>query len=479
MFLKKISPHLKQFSSSRESSGAALIQAMIAIATVSVISLAVTKFLDGSLNSMRNMNAINEVAKVKKVLDIALRTPDICKDTFVNNPGTGTTLAFNKVTIDDPVNAPAYSIDVSNYLPIKALGGIGGDLVPAVGSFVGDTGLKVVSARFINVRQLPPNYLMDLVLTFRFASNVNEMPMVLPMRVSTDAGGALTGCQVSVITNTLTETVIFDGLATPLDQSSPFTWKIPSGVTTIKYEIWGAGGGSGFGRTPGNAASVPPVPSGPPYLSYGAGGGGGAYISGTIKNIADGSTLYITAGGGGSASTDSTITGKTGRPSCLNLVGPDPTCTIAAARAPGGWGGGSPGGAIQYSQGGGGGRTWDVGTSSYVENFTSAEFGAVINEVPTNIISKLAGQNSNAITPGFRIPGPPYIFGNNGNGGDAAGGGGAGGLREPVPTGGPAQTATGPSSVGRYPGGGGGGTVLPLSSSQGGNGSPGKIIIWY
>ena len=202
-------------------------------------------------------------------------------------------------------------------------------------------------------------------------------------------------------------------------------WVVPTGVTSIKVETWGAGGrGGSFTNASGNRG----------------GGGGGAYSSSVI-NVTSGATYYYTVGVGSSSTSaggDSWFsTTNTSSGALVLAKGGSSASTTASTGAAGGVYSTSIGnvrnnggrGADGSTSGGGGGGS-SAGATGLGVNATN-QFGAV---------------------------GPTGNDGIGGNGG-ASGGNNAG-------------------SLGIAPGGGGGGAFGTSSSSTlGGNGANGRVII--
>lgn len=220
--------------------------------------------------------------------------------------------------------------------------------------------------------------------------------------------------------------------------SGPFT--IPTGVTAIKVEAWGAGGG-GARVTANN--------------TVGGGGGGGAYSSSVISVTAGNLHYYgVGAGGSGGAGT------KTGGNSWFRS-----TININAA----------PGNASQgVLANGGTGATND--TNTRVSGGTTDGYGT----------TKYSGGNSangaNTGTTRGGGGGSSAGTGANGNftnltttntpGGTAPTGGGGGGAGRNL-------NSQGVGNAGTAPGGGGGGAYRTSASYDGGAGAIGQIQISY
>ena len=96
---------------------------------------------------------------------------------------------------------------------------------------------------------------------------------------------------------------------------------VPTGVTSVIVEVWGAGGGGGAGGAAGNPGA--------------AGGGGGGYTRKTLTVSAGQTIAYVVgAGGAGNLLYDNSAAGTTGAPSSATYSGTTYT-------ANGGIGGGS------------------------------------------------------------------------------------------------------------------------------------------
>jgi hypothetical protein len=81
---------------------------------------------------------------------------------------------------------------------------------------------------------------------------------------------------------------------------------IPSGATGVTIEVWGAGGGGGYGYVGFIVPSEPDV-------FAGGGGGGGGYSKTVLSLSGDaGKTINFTVGSGGAGATASTLDGSFG-----------------------------------------------------------------------------------------------------------------------------------------------------------------------
>ncbi len=187
--------------------------------------------------------------------------------------------------------------------------------------------------------------------------------------------------------------------------TSSTTWTCPAGVTSVTVECWGGGGGGGYARTNNGAA--------------GGGGGGGAYKKTTNVVVAPNQTITITVGSGGTGGTSGgtvasnggvTIFGST-VPVSANGGGAGGSVNTGNGTAGlGGTGGTYNGGAGAIGQGtnGGGGGGGSAGTGSNGSTATSRT-GAI------GVVGGGAGGDGGTSS--------------NGSPGLAPGGGGGGGRR--------------------------------------------------
>ncbi|CDF78851.1 hypothetical protein BN863_11390 [Formosa agariphila KMM 3901] len=116
------------------------------------------------------------------------------------------------------------------------------------------------------------------------------------------------------------------------DTTGSEAWSVPNGATSVKVEIWGAGGAGGGSRKDNVS---------------GGGGGGGAYISQTYNNVTPGQTFSFTVGIGGTIANN---TGDGNNGGDTTLTPPNGT-TLSA----GGGNGGKAGSGNSNGQAGTGG----------------------------------------------------------------------------------------------------------------------------
>jgi hypothetical protein len=207
------------------------------------------------------------------------------------------------------------------------------------------------------------------------------------------------------------------------------TFTVPTNVTRIMVEMWGAGGGGGGVGGSGNGGAN--------FGGNAGGGGGGGYGKANIS-VTPGNNLTVTVGSGGIGG----IAGASGGPGFAGTSGSagsaGGTTSVASVSATGGGGGG----------GGGGGSAGG----------SSGSFGN-----PGN------GGDPGTSTAAIRLEGfqggggwsPNGNSGGNSQGGAGAGGGAGGATGGAFP---------GAIMTGQVPGGGG---------AAGSDGAKGRVIIWW
>lgn len=222
-------------------------------------------------------------------------------------------------------------------------------------------------------------------------------------------------------TTAFTQTIVVTNPTSP--------WTVPTGVTSIKVEVWGGGGGGGGSQSTFGS-------------SFGSGGGGGAYNVASFS-VSSGQQYNIVIGTGGIGVND----GKGDDGTASSVSGPGGTVTANP-----GLGGNRRGGTAGAGGTGGthSGGTGGVGTS----NGAGGGGGAGNNGDGTD------GSNTLNGTGGLGNPNSaPYTGGN----------------------GGAATTINGTgNNAGTGPGGGGAGARSVLDFLHaGGNGGAGQVVITY
>ena len=203
-------------------------------------------------------------------------------------------------------------------------------------------------------------------------------------------------------------------------------WAVPAGVSKVYAQMWGAGGGGGYGKAPG---------------------GGGGYSSGIVSTGTQ-SSLYLIVGGGGLASIFDYAGGGGG----LSGLFSDATPGTANALVIAGAGGGAPMANLSTADtsGGGGGQTGGDGVLG-VSGAGGSGGGGTASAGGAGGIGK--DKNNNA---------PDGAAGSEGSGGGGGGGGTpVGGSGAPFGAGGLGYDANygKGGSKGGFGGGGGGGQV--------------------
>ena len=218
------------------------------------------------------------------------------------------------------------------------------------------------------------------------------------------------------------------------------TFLVPSGVTSIMIEAWGAGGAGG------SAAGTGPSTN---YRAQAGGGGGGAYVVGAIFVSPGDMISYIVGPNTGANSSSSFLNGD--------------ASTFGSISAPGGQGGES------LNAGTSGGHIGGLGGVGGIGTFNGGAGGSRVGYSGSTTAGTSAGGGGGA--------------GNSANGSDAnitTNAGGAGGFSDG------GNGASGPSSGnagagGSVRGGGGGGAWAAASTvfRNGGAGARGEIRITY
>lgn len=303
-----------------------------------------------------------------------------------------------------------------------------------------------------------------------YAVSSGSLPSGVTLNSST---GAITGTAPNVNSNT---TYTFSLTATDgINTSSARSFNIVVNNIAVEALVVAGGGGGGYDR--------------------GSGGGAGGMIDHPAYNINRNTTYTVTVGNGGSAGTNSNVTGGTGGNSVFdaltalgggggNMTGPGQN---GGSGGGGGWNGGAAGSALQSSQAGasgtygygnaggaggtnvigGGGGAGAAGSSSSPTTSSNRPNGGIgrqssITGTPTYYAGgggggqAFDGPNGNT-TPYFYLQGFGGT-GGGGNGGNVNGGAGSAGTPN-----------TG--------GGGGGGANIP--QGNGAAGGSGVVIIAY
>lgn len=242
-----------------------------------------------------------------------------------------------------------------------------------------------------------------------------------------------------------TQTQTFNNPANNGQPANTFT--VPSGVTSITVEVWGAGGGGGNSNNTTN--------------NGGAGGGGGGYARKALIGLTPGTTYTVTVGAGGIGAPDNSTTNATnGGDSQFEGSG---ITTIT----------------------GGGGRLGDASgenTNGTGGNNTGGNGGTATGG-DVNYSGGNGGNSGSSSGGGGGSSASTSSDGDNGDAGDGNNNDNAGGNVGGDTTDGPGGTGEGsnnnqPGGNGTIPGGGGGGSN-DNDNSAGGNGANGQVIVTY
>jgi hypothetical protein len=231
------------------------------------------------------------------------------------------------------------------------------------------------------------------------------------------------------------------------------TFDVPSGVTSITVEAWGAGGGGGAGGSSGDGGE----------------GGGGGFSRATLAVTAL-ETLNIYVGGGGGAGTTSGNAGGGAGGGGHSEVNRSGTNLIIAAGG-GGGGGGDNSSATEGGDGGAGG-----GSSGTNGSASSSAGGG--NAGGTSCAGALCDGGTGGETSG--TTGGAESAGDGGNGGGGASGTGSannGGIADDGDGGSGANNygAGGGGGGGRFGGGGGSASLAGDAGGGGGGGGSGLV----
>jgi len=254
--------------------------------------------------------------------------------------------------------------------------------------------------------------------------------------------------------------------------SGNYTFTVPTGVTSLQVEAWGAGGGGGAANTT--------------QYSLAGGGAGGAYVSYTIS-VTPGTTYYYTVGTGGASGVETggstAHSGTDGAAGGSTYFGSTSygVSTGASVLAVGGNGGY---GTTQYCTVSNSSNIWGVGNADGLYGVTPTQTSGNIPTSGTGLVSYYgtpggaAGNGSSIVNQGS--PAVPTVSTKSSGAGGAGAGptgstsGGAGGA---------SQTSANPSAAGTAPGGGASGECKVTACQNGckttGAGGNGQIKFTY
>lgn len=248
-------------------------------------------------------------------------------------------------------------------------------------------------ASMVDLVGVPLRIMVGITSTGAATLNVNGLgayPICRPTGAPTQAGDLLAGTLVEILSDGATFCLTAPPAAiqggTAAFQASG-TLTVPTGVTQIICQVWGAGGGGASGSASGAA---------------GSGGGGGGYAYGTFR-VTPGQVIPVTVGTGG-ASVSGATNGNTGGTTSIGSL----------ISATGGGGGFYSGGGTQPSVG-------SAGNGSGGQVNLQGQSGGASQMIGSVIISGFGG------AAGLGGAGGPGSTVSGGSGG-GPGGGGAGGV---------------------------------------------------
>jgi hypothetical protein len=207
------------------------------------------------------------------------------------------------------------------------------------------------------------NGLMDAISLIA-GTNVTITPSVNTLQISASGGGGgggvtvtntlAAGNNVGLFTNSgIVEISSFVPSFQVFRSVTNAIFTVPTNVTKIMVEMWGAGGGGGASDTS--------------YSYIGGGGGGGAYAWSTFT-VTNGTSYAVTAGAGGSGGITGGANGSTGATSSFGTLmsaggGSGGMNSDTSGNAPNGQGGTATGGILNVSGSGGqtGGQSGGLG----------------------------------------------------------------------------------------------------------------------
>lgn len=181
----------------------------------------------------------------------------------------------------------------------------------------------------------------------------------------------ITSHNINYVSNSI-EVIVLEGdylPSSPLNLNTSIIYTIPTGVSHLHIEGWGAGGGSGYAL---NAAGV----------TTSGGGGGGAY-SRKMLPVTPNTSIYLTIGAGGTAGVVSTSNGGNGGNTIVNYNG------VNVVIAAGGSGSISRTTTGNGAGGAGGSSTSSTGDTCY--DGGSGKAGASVAVVGIDVCSNISG----------------------------------------------------------------------------------------
>jgi hypothetical protein len=332
-----------------------------------------------------------------------------------------------------------------------------------------NTAISANATTFSMTTGVPANALYSItVLTQPTPSSVANATATISCTVSNGGGTTPNGNITSVLIN-CTNTVTF------ATAGGPYTWTVPSGVTSVNVVATGAGGGGEGGNQYGDAT--------------GSGGWGGEVTTSLTVSSTPSLTITVGGGGGGAGAGTGQYAGGSGGGGGASSVNPGSTEQIIAGGGGGGGVNGASGGNGNGENGqgdGGNGNSGGSGGSGGVGgndgNFGGSSPGGSGlggpggagggNGPPPGAAGGLGGSGSGSGSGGVGVGGGGGGgggYGGGASGPDGGGGGGGGSV-------GPAGSIIAVASVSMAPGSAGGGGEAGAPGAPGGDGS---IVITY
>jgi hypothetical protein len=332
-----------------------------------------------------------------------------------------------------------------------------------------NTAISANATTFSMTTGVPANALYSItVLTQPTPSSVANATATISCTVSNGGGTTPNGNITSVLIN-CTNTVTF------ATAGGPYSWTVPSGITSVNVVATGGGGGGEGGNQYGDAT--------------GSGGWGGEVTTSLTVSSTPSLTITVGGGGGGAGAGTGQYAGGSGGGGGASSVNPGSTEQIIAGGGGGGGVNGASGGNGNGENGqgdGGNGNSGGSGGSGGVGgndgNFGGSSPGGSGlggpggagggNGPPPGAAGGLGGSGSGSGSGGVGVGGGGGGgggYGGGASGPDGGGGGGGGSV-------GPAGSIIAVASVSMAPGSAGGGGEAGAPGAPGGDGS---IVITY
>lgn len=264
----------------RKSTGFSLIEVLVAVAVMSIISLALVSMLSNVLDGQKMVVRRYDVMNLQNTLRARLMQDTFCRCNFGIASGTVIRFASSAIPAEIPVT-PTEALYEVNSACVKSAMVVGKGMEVSPQLFA----QKIV---FNNIKPAGPrNFSATLKVDFNSTQGFALKPVeVAGITLSTSPYPPLgpNGVQVNTCMPTqllpLTRMVRFDS-------AGAHSWTVPAEVTQIIVEAWGAGGGGGGSRWWSGDSTG------------GGGGAGGNYVKAVLL-VVPGQVLNINVGAGGS-----------------------------------------------------------------------------------------------------------------------------------------------------------------------------------